>query len=91
LFAAEITKGINTIELKLESQCTGFRRMDALFGGRQNVTPHSVYEPGGPAVSGFSDNQEEYEEVDEDYVDEEQFLMDIMLEKITKKLKIVFI
>ena len=35
-------KGINTIEAKLNDDCPYFKRMDALFGGRQNITPFSV-------------------------------------------------
>lgn len=35
-------QGIKTIEQKVELKCPNFKRMDVLFGGRQNVTPHSV-------------------------------------------------
>eukprot|EP01036_Dinobryon_divergens_P058346 gene58346-77855_t len=35
-------RGISTIEQKIDMKCPNFKRMDVLFGGRQNVTPHSV-------------------------------------------------
>jgi hypothetical protein len=40
--AKDIKKGIHTIEQKLEADCPNFKRMDVLFGGRQNVTPACV-------------------------------------------------
>jgi hypothetical protein len=43
---SDIRRGVTTIDQKLEYQCYGFKRLDALFSVRQNVTPHSVYQPG---------------------------------------------
>jgi hypothetical protein len=44
LTADELAQGM-TIEKKLEADCVGFRRMDQLFGGRQNIQPTIVQEP----------------------------------------------
>eukprot|EP01036_Dinobryon_divergens_P033465 gene33465-43251_t len=38
----DFKKGILTIEQKLEADCPNFKRMDVLFGGRQNITPACV-------------------------------------------------
>lgn len=42
------TKGINTVEEKLESLCPFFERLDRLFGHRQNINPFSVLTPAIP-------------------------------------------
>lgn len=42
----DITKGLTTIELKLEYECPLFSRLDRLFGERQNVIPLIICEPG---------------------------------------------
>ena len=39
---ADIKKGLTTIEAKLNFDCPMFFRLDALFGGRQNVLPAFV-------------------------------------------------
>jgi len=39
---ADIKKGITTVEEKLENKCPYFRRLDNLFGERQNINPSSV-------------------------------------------------
>ena len=44
LTAEELAAG-ETIETKLEKECCGFRRLDTLFGGRQNVNPSHLEEP----------------------------------------------
>mmetsp|Transcript_11419 Transcript_11419/g.10342 ORF Transcript_11419/g.10342 Transcript_11419/m.10342 type:complete len:454 (-) Transcript_11419:1277-2638(-) len=41
----DLKKGINSIEKKLDTECPFYRRMDLLFGGRQNVTPTVYTEP----------------------------------------------
>mmetsp|Transcript_23944 Transcript_23944/g.21778 ORF Transcript_23944/g.21778 Transcript_23944/m.21778 type:complete len:264 (-) Transcript_23944:22-813(-) len=41
----DIKKGILTIEDKLEKACEYFRRMDNLFGDRQNIKPAVTLEP----------------------------------------------
>jgi len=43
---ADIAKGCNTIEKKLEAECPGYARMDILFGNKQNVKPHSTMQSG---------------------------------------------
>ena len=43
---ADIAKGCNTIEKKLDQECPGFARMDILFGNKQNVKPHSTMQSG---------------------------------------------
>ena len=35
-------KGVHTIEHKLDKDCPNFKRMDVLYGGRQNITPAVV-------------------------------------------------
>jgi len=46
LSEAEISKGCNTIEKKLDVECPGYARMDTLFGMKQNVKPHSTMQSG---------------------------------------------
>jgi hypothetical protein len=46
LSEAEISKGRNTIEKKLDVECPGYARMDSLFGMKQNVKPHSTMQSG---------------------------------------------
>ena len=48
LSEADHANGITTIDTKLNSLCYGYARMDAIFGGRQNVTAAHVYEPASP-------------------------------------------
>ena len=38
----DLAQGIDTIDKKLEKDCRGFRRLEVLYGGRQNVRPSSV-------------------------------------------------
>jgi len=46
----DLKKGITTIQQKLNSDCYGYNRMDALFGERQNVTPSCIMTTGAPVV-----------------------------------------
>ena len=46
LSEADISKGCNTIEKKLDAECPGYTRMDSLFGMKQNVKPHSTMQSG---------------------------------------------
>ena len=46
LSEAEISKGCNTIEKKLDAECPGYARMDSLFGMKQNVKPYSTMQSG---------------------------------------------
>ena len=46
LSEADIAKGCNTIEKKLDEECQGYFRMDLLFGQKQNVKPHSTMQSG---------------------------------------------
>ena len=41
---ADFAKGIDTIAKKLEKDLPGFARLEALFGGRQNIKPCSILE-----------------------------------------------
>jgi hypothetical protein len=68
LSQADFKRGITTIDMKLESLCYGFKRMDLLFGSRQNLNPYSVLQPG----SDFNDHDDDDEDDDEDDEDEEE-------------------
>ena len=70
-------KGNHTIEAKLDGDCPNFKRMDVLFGGRQNVNPACVLVPERPrrASTNSAAVDEEAEEVvssdGEDFVEDD--------------------
>lgn len=43
--ASDISKGV-TLEKKIDLKCPGFRKLDALYGGRENVSPSFRMETG---------------------------------------------
>eukprot|EP00595_Chromulina_sp_UTEXLB2642_P001958 CAMPEP_0196767478 /NCGR_PEP_ID=MMETSP1095-20130614/41592_1 /TAXON_ID=96789 ORGANISM="Chromulina nebulosa, Strain UTEXLB2642" /NCGR_SAMPLE_ID=MMETSP1095 /ASSEMBLY_ACC=CAM_ASM_000446 /LENGTH=344 /DNA_ID=CAMNT_0042135849 /DNA_START=63 /DNA_END=1097 /DNA_ORIENTATION=+ len=51
----DIKNGVNSIEKKLNNDCPFFRRMDALFGGRQNISPTVRIEPNIVLLNNISD------------------------------------
>ena len=56
----DLKRGLTTIEQKLEKECPGFRRLEALFGKRQNVNPTSVM------TTSTNFNEDDEDEVDDD-------------------------
>lgn len=67
----DFSKGIRSIEAKLENDCQGFARLDAMFGGRQNIVPTFTEETGLNSgsiddFSTFDDNETEEEEKEEE-------------------------
>ena len=70
--AADIAAGISTIDAKLQKECTGYARMDILFGGRQNIRPTHLMETiDEDEVESDQDNDED--DNDEDDNDEDTF------------------
>ena len=78
---SDFKKGITTIEQKLNLLCPNYTLMDHLFGGRQNITPHSLVQNKGIAAmiakstlneeddesSSSSDDDEGDEDVDDNH------------------------
>ncbi len=52
-----------TIDEKLNSTCPGFFRLDAIFGGRQNITPASTFKPLDEGSDGgdYDDDEDEHD------------------------------
>jgi len=48
---SDYSKGITTIDQKLEKDCPSFHRMDRLFGSKQNVIPSYVMQSGLPKAA----------------------------------------
>jgi len=66
--------GIKTIEEKIDYECPEFKRMDALFGERQNVRPTSSFSPefvSNEIVSRGDPNQEIASNINSSYNDDQ--------------------
>ena len=77
--ALSFAKGYNTIEKKLDQECTGYARMDNLFGNKQNVKPHSTMQSGLNLflqATGFDSDSEEEEQGDNEEGIEAVMVMD---------------
>ena len=48
---SDYSKGITTIDQKLDKDCPSFHRMDRLFGSKQNVIPSYVMQSGLPKAA----------------------------------------
>lgn len=67
----DFSKGIDTIEKKIEKLCPFYYRLETLYGSKQNIIPSFVYESGQPLSTNTGSNKVDDDNDDENCFDNE--------------------
>jgi len=66
----DIEAGITTLDQKIHKICPYYKRMDLLIGGRQNIKPSYVLEPGDTLTQDFNDEEYLLDDVNDTGIDD---------------------